>query len=226
VRTLPTVLLYGLVAAASPLALASTLMVLRSGRGRLNGSAFLIGFVLGQAVTCLVAVAIGALVTPEHRKGHDTIAAVLALALGALLLAAAWRLRSEPPREARAAGSPRTKALLERLARLRPTTAFGVGTLLGIGGPKRLTITLLTAATISLAGIDTVERLVLVALYVVVASLPVWLPVVVYLLAGRRADAWIDRVEAWLTANQRPIAFGSTLVVGVLLVGDAFVQLL
>jgi hypothetical protein len=220
----PSIVLYALLAAASPLALASTLVVLRSGRGRANGSAFAVGFLLGGTCTCLLAVAVGSFATPEHKSGHDTIAALLALVFGALLLAAAWQLRS--PRPHQTGTSPRTKALLERLGRLRPATALTIGTLLGVGGPKRLTITLLVAATISLAGVGWPARLALAATYVLVGGLLVWVPVAVYLVVGKRADAWMARAEAWLTANQRQLAFASTLVLGVLLIGEAVVRLL
>jgi hypothetical protein len=53
------VLLFALVAATSPPALASVIVVLTSARGRLNGSAFAIGFVTGPAVFCLLAFALG-----------------------------------------------------------------------------------------------------------------------------------------------------------------------
>ena len=66
----------------------------------------------------------------------------------------------------------------------------------------------------------------LIILYVLIASLLVWLPVSVYLVAGRRADKWTSRAPTWLVENQQRATFVSTVVFGVLLCGDAIVRLL
>ena len=116
--------------------------------------------------------------------------------------------------------------MLDRLARLTPAAAFPAGLLLGIGGPKRLTIGVVTATTIAGADLTTEQDLGAAALYVAVASVLVWAPVVVYLVAGLRSRAWLAQAEAWLTARSRAIAVVSLLLFGALLVADALVQLL
>jgi cytochrome c biogenesis protein CcdA len=224
---LPGTFLYGLVAALSPLAFASTLAVLRSERGRVNGFVFAVGFVVAQALTCLLAISIGSIATPEH-EGHDTISSALALFLGILLLGAAWHWRTPKQAEThpRAGTSPRTKAFLDRLARLHPGTALSVGFLLGIGGPKRLTVTLLFAATVVVSGRDTAEKVTEGLIYVVIASALVWLPVGLYLVAGERANRWMAAAQDWLIANRQQIGFGATLVLGIAFTVDGLVGLL
>lgn len=220
------ILLYALVAGLSPLALLSTLAVLGSGRGRANGSAFGSGFLLAQSTVIVVAVvAVGSAAAPNRDSSHEDLVAALVLVLGLGLLALAWKGRhrrapSEP------AGESRTQTLLARLGGLRPVTAFLVGVLLGVGGVKRLTITLLAGATIAVAGLKPAEEVGLIILYVLIASLLVWLPVSVYLVAGRRADEWASRAQASLVENEQRATFISTLVFGVLLCGDAIVRLL
>ena len=73
-------LLYGLLAAASPGTLVATLAVLGTRRARANGSAFAVGFVLGQSATLA-----GVLVVGARRAGHAT--GVAAVALGRVALA-------------------------------------------------------------------------------------------------------------------------------------------
>ena len=119
----------------------------------------------------------------------------------------------------------RTKAILARLGHLRPATAFSMGCLLGVGGVKRLTITLFAGATIAVAGLIPAEEAALGALYVVIASVLVWLPIGVYLIAGRRADAWTESTQAWLIANEQRITAVVTLVFGALLIGHALLRL-
>jgi len=81
-ETGPRILLYALVAGLSPLALLATLAVLGSGRGRANGSAFGVGFLISQSAVLLIAILVGSAATPNRERGHETFAALLELALG------------------------------------------------------------------------------------------------------------------------------------------------
>ena len=222
-ETASRVLVFALVAAASPVALLATVAVLTSRRGRTNGSLYLVGFLLGQSIAFVVALLIGSAAT-LNRDGNEELAAALELAFGVGLLVLAWPQR-HPRAEPDPAGPNRVKAMLARLHRLRPSTAFSVGLLLGVGGVKRLTITLVAGATVGIAGLTPVEDVLLGVLYVLVAAVLVWVPVGVYLLAGERAAVWLDAAQGWLTANQRRITFVSTLLFGFLLTTDALVRL-
>jgi Sap, sulfolipid-1-addressing protein len=216
--------LYGLIAAASPLAFAATVVVLRSHRARLNGMIFAAAFLLAGLVVVVAVVAIGSVSAPGP-GGSSSVAAALELVLGLLLLTVGLRIRrgSAP---AATDGAGRTQALLDRLALITPKTAFPAGSLLGIGGPKRLTIGIVAATTISGADLTTSQSVIAATVYVVIATLLVWVPVAGYLLAGRRTQAWLTEAEAWLLANQRLFAVVSLLVFGAVLAVDGLAQLL
>jgi hypothetical protein len=223
-ETTTRVLLFALIACASPVALVATLAVLTSRRGRTNGMAYGAGFLLGQSAAFLAAYLVGNAATTD-REANEHVAAGLELAFGLGLLALAWPQRRRPD-DGLAPGAGRAKALLERLRGLRPGTAFTAGALLGVGGIKRLSITIVAGAHVGIAGLTPVEDFGLGLLYVVVAGLLVWLPVAVYLVAGARGEAWMESAEGWLTANERRITFVSTLLFGFLLTTDALVRLL
>ena len=222
-ETASRVLVFALVAAASPVALLATAAVLTSRRGRTNGSLYMVGFLLGQSIAFVVALLIGSAAT-TNPDGNEELAAALELAFGVGLLVLAWPQR-HPRAEPDPAGSNSVKAMLARLHRLRPGTAFSVGLLLGVGGVKRLTITLVAGATVGIAGLTPVEDVLLGILYVLVAAVLVWVPVGVYLVAGERAAEWLEAAQGWLTANERRITFVSTLLFGFLLTTDALVRL-
>jgi hypothetical protein len=216
--------LYGLIAAASPLAFAATVVVLRSHRARLNGAIFASAFVLGGLGVVLVVLGIGSASAPGP-GGSGTAAAVLELALGTLLLAAGSRIhRGSPPPTSNGGG--RTQAVLARLALITPKAAFPAGALLGIGGPKRLTIAIVAAAAISGADLGTADEITLALVYVALATVLVWAPVALYWVGGRRVAAWLAEAEAWLLENQRLFAAVSLLVFGAILALDGLVQLL
>jgi hypothetical protein len=221
------VVLYGLVAATSPLALGATLAVLKSKQPRINGSAFAIGFLAGQSAVIVLAFFVGDASIAEPKNNHETLVAILALGFGIVLLATAMHVRSRgrEPRPHRSLG-PRTKAMLTRLSRLTPGTALGTGIALGIGGPKRLTLTLLVAATISAAALGGASELSLVAVYVLVATVLVWAPVTLYVVFGTRATDWIDHAQEWVSLHEQPLTLYPSLVVGLGLIADALIRLL
>jgi Sap, sulfolipid-1-addressing protein len=215
------ILLYGLLAAASPITVLATLVVLGSGRGRENGIVFAGAFVLGQSIAFLVALFVGSAFT---ENAHETATAAIELATGAVLLVIA--VRGRPPHMPRQAGSaPRSEALFARLTRVTPRISFGIGFLLGIG-VKRLFITILAAATVALAGLAPVEEAGLGVLYVVVASLTVSIPVGLYVVFGTRSDELMAASRGWIAGHEQMLTFVSALAVGILFVLDALIRLL
>jgi hypothetical protein len=215
------ILLYGLVAAASPITLLAVLVVLLSGRGRVNGIAFAAGFLFGGVAAFLTAFFVGSTISNEH---HGSFRSYAELALGVVLIAVAWRARRAPePMEA--GGRSGMDTLFERLEHIRPTLSFSLGVALGVG-TKRLIITAVAATTVAFAGLSSTEEAGLACLYVVVGGLSVWLPVAVYLIAGKRADDWISNAKAWLTTNSQKVVGYSSTAFGVAIIGDALVQLL
>ena len=214
-------LLYGLLAAASPVTLLAALASLGSGRGRSTGLAFAGAFVLGQAAASFVAFCIGASFTEDD---HSTAVALIELVLGAALLVVARRGGTvlQPRQQAQPA---RTEALFGRLEQTGPAVAFGVGLPLGIGA-KRLAITIVAAGTVGVAGSSHAANFALGVMYVLVASMVVWLPVLLYLLLGARADVAVPRARAWIVTNERALTFWSAIVLGAFLILDGLIHLL
>jgi threonine/homoserine/homoserine lactone efflux protein len=218
------VLLYGFVAGASPVALGATLVVLGSRHGRWSGLAFAIGVVLGQLIVCALAFALGTAALPVGRHAHETARAVLELALGIALLvggAYAWRQPAlQPPKP-----NSRSKAAFARLERLSLPALFFAGAALTLG-PKRLGITLIVTASISAADRSDSETVALTLLYVVIATALVSIPVVLAIVFGPRAEAWMGGVQSWLTEHRRPLTVYPLVILGVLVTLDAVLALL
>jgi len=216
------VLLYGLLAGLSPLALTATIAVMPAGRLKTLG--FGVGFVLAQALTCSVLVILGVAVTGSNRQGHPGIQATLEILLALALIGLALRVRRRPPTP-KEDSSARTQALLDRLGRLHFLTTIAAGFLLGIGGPKRLVLTALAATTIVTASRDAGEA-VLVVVYVAVATALVWGPVVLDVLLGERAIALLESAQGEVGRRQPQITVYALLVLAALLAVDAVAALL
>jgi hypothetical protein len=216
------VLFYALAAAASPLVLTATFVVIRSERPRTNGIAFLSGFLLGTTIACGLGLALGQAAV-DRLDSHETVEAVLTLLLGVALLAVGLRARHMPPRpEAR--GS-RASAILAGLGNVRPAAAFSMAGLLGFGGPKRLVLTFLAMASVSEASLRDVEDLTLVVVYIAVATVLVSVPVGIVIVAGERAAVILERGQSWLTDHAVALRVWLSLGIGAALIVDALLRL-
>jgi len=90
---------------------------------------------------------------------------------------------------------------------------------------KRLAITILAAATIALVGLSPGEEVGLGALYVVAATLIVWVPVALYLILGTRADDLMAHARIWITAHEQMLTFVTALALCVFFLIDGLIRL-
>ena len=216
------VLFYALIAAASPLALTATLVVIRSDRPRTNGIAFLTGYLIGTTVACIVGLFVGATAV-ARLDSHESIQNGLTLLLGVALVTAGLRMRNAPPKPV-AEGSSRSATILAGLAHVRPAAAVSMAALLGFGGPKRLLLTLLAMATVTGAGLGRTADVTLVLLYIGVGTVLVSVPVGIVVIAGERAADILGRGEAWLTAHALVVRVWLALGLGAALIVDAIAR--
>jgi hypothetical protein len=180
------VILYGVLAGASPMAVAATITVMQAGRPK--ALAFGTGFVGAQLLTCALFIGVDIAAAGTNRKHYPGIQFLLEVTVAVALIWLSERVRRRAP-SAGEAGTQRTRKLLERLGRLRLLTAFTAGVVLGIGVPKRLLLAALTATTINTAGVRSSGEALLVVVYVAIATAIVWVPVVLFILFGDRAIA-------------------------------------
>jgi hypothetical protein len=215
--------LYGLLAMLSPLGFAATLAVLQSGRFKALG--FGIGFVAGQLLACGLLVMAGTAVVPDRETGHDTLRGLLAIGFGIAVLWLALNVRRRPP-STTPRSSERSQAVLARLGRLRIGTALVAGLLLGIGGPKRLVLTALAAASISASSADASRATLSVVVYTAIATLLCWAPILAFVVLGDRALARLGAAQEWLTRHQRTATSSALLLIGALAIAEGVASLL
>lgn len=217
------VLFYALVAAASPLVLAATFLVIRSAKPRRRGIAFLSGFVIGTAIACVLGLILGRTFV-ERLDSHDTVKFVVTFLLGIVLLAVGMRARhATAPAQPR---SSRASAILASLGNVGPAATFSMAGLLGFGGPKRLVLTFLAMASVSEASIRYIFDLTLVAMYLAVSTALVSVPVVLVVIAGERAAVVLARGQTWLVDHATQLRVWLSLGLGAALVVDALLHLL
>jgi len=217
------VVFYGLAAAASFLVLTATLIVVRSGRPRTNGIAFLSGFVFGTVVACGLGLAVGQAAVSRF-DSHETFKAVITAGLGLALLAVGLRTRRTKPAPPEARSS-RAAAILDGLSNVGPAASSSMAGLLGFGGPKRLLLTLIAMAAVTDAGLRDVVDAGLVVVYIAVSTTFVSVPIGIVVVAGDRAAAILARGQSWVSAHGAGLRTWVSFVVGGALVADGVLRL-
>ena len=102
----------------------------------------------------------------------------------------------------------------------KPPKALGFGVLLSSVNPKNLMLTVAAAAAIAGTGIDAAQETIALAIFVLIGTLGVGVPVVMCLVLGERSRELLDGVKSWMAANNTVIMAVLFLVIGAKLLGD------
>jgi Sap, sulfolipid-1-addressing protein len=211
------VLTFAIGVAMSPLAVIAVILVLVSRRARTNGSLFLLGWVLALALVSGVVYAVSHdAYEADPSAASDGIAWGL-VALGAVLLVMAlrsWHRRPSP------GSAPELPTWLASADDLTPPRAFGLAVLFAGVKPKNLILTVGAAGGLARLDLSPSEAATALAVFLVVASLSVGVPVLAFLAGGRRAEATLDSVKSWLLAHHAAMMTALLLVFGVYLIAD------
>jgi hypothetical protein len=202
--------------AISPVPIIALILMLLTPKARTNGLAFLIGWVLGLVVVGTIALFVAGSAGVSTSSGASTGADTFKLVLGLLFLVLAvrqWRGRPAPGTEA-----PMPK-WMRSLDAFTPGRSFGVAAVLSGVNPKNLVLNLAAAATVAQAGLSGAQQAVVLAVFVVIASLGIIAPYVVYVAMGDRAVDMLDGWKAWLVANDAAVMAVLFLIFGFVLIG-------
>ncbi len=167
--------------AISPIPIIAIILMSMTPKARSNGLAFLLGWMAGILIVggiALVVADVAGLSTGSEAASQSQ--AVIKLVLGLLLLVVAarqWRSRPKP-REASLPSWMRT------LDTFTPVKSFGLGALLSGLNLKNLALNLAAMSIVATAGLSTANQVVALLFVVVIGSLTIIAPLVVYFAAG------------------------------------------
>ncbi|HEY1716277.1 MAG TPA: GAP family protein [Solirubrobacteraceae bacterium] len=208
---------FGVGVAISPLPIIAVVLMLATSRGRVNGPAFLLGWVAGLAILGTVVLLVSSGADASSNGAPATWVSVLKLVLGAAgLLGAAAQWRGRPKGDA----PPALPKWMSAIDQLGAGKALGMGALLSSLNPKNLLITVGAAAGIAQTGISAGEQAVALAIFVLIASLGVGAPVAIFFLMGERAAKLLAEMKDWMGAHNAAIMAVLFLVLGTKLIGD------
>ncbi|MGH3281459.1 MAG: GAP family protein, partial [Trebonia sp.] len=141
----------------------------------------------------------------------------LKVVLGLLLLLLAVRqFRGRPGNGDQA--PPKWMAAVDDI---RPLAACGLAALLAGVNPKNLLLAVGGAASIAQTGIPGGQQAAAYAVFALIGTLGVGIPVALYFALGPRADKLLAGLKDWMSEHNAVIMSVLCLVIGVKLIGDA-----
>jgi len=209
---------FGVGVALSPLPIIIVVLMLGAPAGRAPALAFLAGWMIGLAVvgTAVLLIA-GAEEASQAGTPADWVSiGKIGLGIGLLVLAVKQR-RGRPPEDA----EPELPDWMGAVDTFTPAKSAGTAVLFGAVKPKNLILTIGACAAIAQTGASTADQAVALAVFVLIASIGVALPLAIYLLAGDRAERILGDLRAWMTRENATIIAVICLIIGVKLIGDA-----
>lgn len=212
------VLSLGVAVGLSPIPIVGVVQMLATPRARVNGPAFLVGWMAGLAVlgTIVLLVSSGADASDQGQPA-DWVN-VLKLVLGVVLLLVAvkqWRGR---PRAGEEAPLPKW---MDTIDTVRPGKAAALGVLLSAVNPKNLVLTVGAAAAIAQTGVSAGRQAAALAVFVVIGTFGTGTAVALYFALGERSKHILDELKDWMAGHNAAIMAVICLVIGAKLVGDA-----
>lgn len=204
--------------AVSPMPIVAVVLMLVTPRAKVNGPAFLFGWLLGVAGAGAILLAVAGPANASDDGAPADWVNWLKLLLGVLLLLLAvhqWRGR---PRAGEAPPAPKWMSALDAFT---PVKAAGMAVLLSAINPKNLLFIVGGAAAVAATGIPTGDQVVAWAVFTVIASIGVAAPLVIYFALGSRAATTLDELKTWLSHNNTAIMAVLILIIGAKLLGDA-----
>jgi threonine/homoserine/homoserine lactone efflux protein len=212
----------GIAVALSPLPIVVVVLMLVTERARSNGPSFVLGWVAGLAIVGAVVLAIASPTDASEDGQPATWVAVLKLVLGTLLLLVALRQWRTRPREGEDPPVPKWMRALDGFT--APKALLAAAFLSGLN-PKNLLLSVGAALAIAQTGISGGQQAAAYTVFVLIATVGIAAPVVIYFALGTRSAAILGHLKDWMSHNNAVIMAVLCLVIGAKLIGDGVAAL-
>jgi|RhiMetdeSRZDD1v2_1073273.scaffolds.fasta_scaffold471149_1 Sap, sulfolipid-1-addressing protein len=213
-RAISEVLPFAIGVAISPAGIIAVILVLISARARVNGPVFLLGWVVGVAIVSTIIYLLADAGDVGSGGSASDTSYWLKLAVGILLVLLAFRDWRKRPAAGEAVDQPKWMSAIDTLT---PVKTGGLAVLLAALNPKNLALSLAAGTSLAQAGASGSEATVGLVVFVVVASVTVAVPVVVYWVGGDRASRVLESWRESISANNAAVMAVLFLVFGVVL---------
>ncbi|MFI6875653.1 GAP family protein [Streptomyces sp. NPDC050400] len=204
--------------AISPVPLIAVVLMLATPRGKVNGTAFTVSWVVSLGVVVTAVVLLGSGADASGDDGPATWTLWLKLVLGVLFLLLGVKQWKGRPREGHESETP---GWMQAIDKFTPAKAAGLAALLAVANPKNLVLALGGAVSIASSDASAGGKTVAAALMVVIGSLCALAPLAVYVLGGSNSAHVLASWKEWMAKHNAAIMTTLLVVLGAKYVGDA-----
>jgi hypothetical protein len=203
--------------ALSPIPIIAVVLMLTSEKARVNGPAFVLGWLIGLGIVGAIVLAI---VGPRGTSSSGSPATWLSwvkIVLGILLLLVAARQFQGRPRGDE---EPHTPKWMTTIDKTTPVAAFGLAAALAGANPKNLLLAIGGAASIAQTGISGGQQAIAYLVFAVIGTLGVGIPVGIYFGMGARSEKLLGGLKDWMSQHNAVIMSVLCLIIAAKLIGD------
>ncbi len=204
--------------AVSPIPIIAVVLMLTTPVARVNGPAFVLGWLLGLGVIGAIVLAVADPARASNSGAPATWVNWLKIVLGGLLLLVAVRQFRGRPHDQEQAAMPKWMGAIDNF---KPPAALGTGALLAAANPKNLLLAVGGAVAIAQTGIDGAQQAIAYLIFAVIATIGIGAPVVIYFAMGKRSQDILGRLKNWMGQHNAVIMSVLCLIIGAKLIGDA-----
>ena len=208
--------------ALSPLPIIAVVLMLTTPRARVNGPAFVLGWLAGLAVVGAIVLAVAGPADASSSGSPATWVSWLKIALGLLLLAVGVREFRARPADGDQAALPKW---MQTIDTAKPRAAFGLAAVLAGANPKNLLLAVSAAASIAQTGISGGQQAIAYAVFALIGTVGVGAPVAIFVAMGSRSEKLLASLKEWMGQHNAVIMAVLCLVIGFKLIGDAITGL-
>jgi Sap, sulfolipid-1-addressing protein len=203
--------------ALSPVPIIAVVLMLTSRRAKVNGPAFVLGWLFGLGVVGAIILSLAGSAGPGTSGAPATWVSWVKIVLGALLLLVAARQFRGRPREGEEPQAPKWMATIDKTT---PAAAVGLAAVLSGANPKNLLLAVAAAVAIAGTGISGGQQAIAYLVFALIGTLGVGIPVVIYLAMGARSEKLLAGLKDWMTAHNAVIMSVLCLIIAAKLIGD------
>lgn len=221
VQAIGQILPIALAVALSTLPILLTVLILLSPTRSKSALPYLIGWVLGILLV-VVAFTFAAQFVPAARSPRrpDTVIAVIEIIVGiALILLAIISIRRK-----RGGSEPTIPAWLSPERGLGPWQSFGIAFVLNFR-PKALLLAIAAGLTIRADAPTSTEAWITIAIYTIIGSSTVVVPIIATLAAPSRMEPRLTSMRTWLIEKDQAMRGIIIIIIGVVIIGMGIARL-
>ena len=206
-----------LAVAISPIPIIAIVLTLGTPRARSNGIAFTLGWIAGLTIVGTVMLLVSSGNATQSSGAPGDLDERAQAALRRAVSRARGPLMARPAETGRGRGDAQVDGGDRHVHAgedARPGRVSGLN-------PKNLALTVAAAATIAQADISGGQEAEALVVFILIGSLTILTPVVIYFAMGSKAKAILDELKGFMAAHNAAIMTVLFLVLGAKLIGEA-----